>query len=382
MVLKIILLPALLLMSAVYPADAKAPDIVLKQKNTVVTVYVDGRNDRHIASAAGFIIDQDGIIVTNCGIIGKWITEPEASLSVEVEGRDRFSVDEVISSKCENNLALLKIKASGLATVKIARDFNARQGGDIVVIKGSRESDRAVYSGKIRSVGENGRYYQISLPMRQEDSGSPLFNLKGEAVGAAIVQKKRGKSLNFAVSLKEISKQLDRYVKPKKLVESSINRPKTDEAPERKTDDIQDYFSRGCTYDQSGMYKEALEAYRQALKINPDFVDTYINLGIDYYRLGRYADAIDVFNRAIQIKPDLISVYTKLGASYIVSGEYSLAISVLEKASGIEPGNPSIHFNLGIAYFLSGDTNAARKECAVLRDIDKTKADSLNDLMD
>ena len=379
--LKKIYLAALLLMFVVARVDAKVPDIVLNQRSAVVTVHVDDGNKKHIESGTGIIAEQDGVIVTNCGIIGKWIMESGATLSVETEGKGRFPVEEVISSKCENNLALLKIKTTDLPAVKIAREFKPRQGEYIYIIKGRLESETTVSSGTIRSVSEKSGSFQISVPVKQGDSGSPLFNAKGEVVGAVIVQTRRGKTLIFAVSMKEILKQLGRYKKPKNLIDSNISKAVTDKAPENKAGDIYEHFSRGCAYDQSGMYKEAIEAYQQSLKINPDFAETYVNLGIDYYRLGKYDDAINIFKQAIQIKPDIISVYIKLGATYIVNGEYSMAVDILKKAINMDPGNPAVHFNLGIAYFLSGDTIAAREECTVLRDIDKTKADSLIDLM-
>lgn len=380
MILKKICLAALLSMLAFAGVEAKAHDTVSKQRETVVAVYVNDRNDKRIDSGAGFIVDPDGVIVTTCRPIGKWVSESGATLSVEVEGKGRFPVDELISSRCENNLALLKIKAAGLQAAGIARNKPVR-GEAVAVFKGISNKEIALSYGKIRSVSERSGVFQVSLVVKQEDSGSPLFNAKGEVVGALIAQTQGGKNYNFAVSLNGISRQLDRYVKPKNLIERSISHPRTERGSEKKTDDIHEYYSRGCAYDQSNNYREAVEAYRQSLKINPDFVDAYINLGIDYYRLGKYDDAIDVFKQAIQIKPDVVSVYTKLGAAYMLKGEYSSAIDVLKKAVDIEARNASAHFNLGIAYFLSGDNIAAERECAVLKGLDKTKADSLIDLM-
>ena len=382
MSLKISCLSALLLALVISHADAKVPDIVLRHRNAVVTVYVDDRSEKHIDSGTGFIVDQDGIIVTDCRIIGKWIAEAGAALSVGIEGKGLFPVEEVLSSKCENNLALVKIKATDLPAVEVSGDFRPRQGEDIVIIKVRPEPETAASACTIRRASEKGRSFQISVQAKQEDSGSPLFNMKGAVIGAVIAQTQRGKRLNFAVPMKEIGKQLARYKKPKHLIESSMGCPGTDKVPERKADDIYEYFSRGCAYDQLSMYKDAIEVYRQSLKINPGFVETYVNLGIDYYRIGKYDAAIDIFKQAIQIKPELVSVYTKLGATHIIKGEYSNAVDILKKAIDIDPGNPSAHFNLGIAYFLSGDTAAARKECTLLQDIDKAKADSLIDLMD
>jgi Tfp pilus assembly protein PilF len=379
---KIGFLSALLLALVIPHADAKIPDIVVRQRSAVVTVYVDDRSGKHIDSGTGFIVDRHGIIVADCRVIGKWIAEAGAALSVAIKGKGLFPVEEVLSSKCENNLALLKIKATDLPTVEVSGDFRPRQGEDIVILKVRPEPDTAASACTIRSVSAKGGSFQISVQAKQEDSGSPLFNMKGVVIGAVIAQTERGKRLNFAVPMKEIGKQLARYKLSRNSIESDVRQPGTDKAPEIKTDDIYDYFSRGCAYDRLSMYRDAIEAYRESLKINPGFVETYVNLGLDYYRIGKYDDAVDIFKQALRIKPELVSVYTKLGATHIIKGEYSDAVDILKKAIDIDPGNSSAHFNLGVAYFLSGDTAAARKECTLLKDIDKGKADSLTDLVD
>ena len=383
--LKNILFSALLLLMAFSQAEGKVPDIFSQQRNAVVTIFVDDAKGRHIDSSAGFIVAPEGMIVTTCRPLGKWVSEAESTLSVEMEGKVVVPVDEVVSSRCQNNLALLRVKVGSLPAVRIARDFKPMRGGEVFVVKPPKERGTSVSSAKIRSVGDGKGSFQISSIASPEESGSPLFNTKGEAIGAVIAQKQRGKYVNFAVLVKGIAKQLDWYVNPKKMMENSISPPKAEkvpEKPERKAEELRDYYAKGCALDQSNMYRDAVEAYKQSLRTNPDFVDAYINLGVDYYRLGRYDDAIDVFRQAIRTKPDVVAAYTKLGATYIVKGEYPSAIDVLKKAVDIDSGNATAHFNLGIAYFLGGDETSAEGECTILKDLDKTKADSLIDLMD
>ena len=380
MLSKTIILSVFLLVAMLTLAEARVPDVVSEQRDAVVTVYVDDRHGTHIESGAGFIVDQQGIIVTGCRIIAKWLTSAGSALSVAIEGRGTFPVEEVISSKCENSLALIKIKADDLPAVKIARDLG-RGGEEIVLIKKRPGSEAAFFAGRTLAFKGNNKSFQISLRVSGEDNGSPLFNMNGEVVGVGIVQPRKGKNVVSAVSPRDILKQLGRYKKPRALIESGDVRSKTDKEPSEKTDGLQDYFSRGCAFDQTNMYKEAIEAYRQALRINPDLAEAYINLGVDYYRVGRYDDAINIFKQIIGKKPDLIAAYNKLGAAYIVNGQYSEAIETFKKAIEIAPDDASAHFNLGLAYFLNGDMISAHTECNTLRDIDKEKANSLIDLI-
>ena len=401
----------LLLILVVSRVDAKVPDIVLKQKNTVVTIYVDDKNGKRIASGSGFIVDQNGVIVTNCNIIVKWFEEVGNTLNAEIEGGVHFPIEDLISSKCENNLALFKIEATGLPAVKLAAYYKLMQGESIFVIGNQSGFETTISDGSIRSIRGKDKLIQISIPVTPERSGSPVFNIKGEAIGAVTFLPKKGKDLNFAVPLKGIAKQLDRYRKLKKQsvkidTPSLVYIPRTKPLTERKTMEIipppflakggrEDYqikkaekeadsanahFLRGCSYDELNMYKEAIKAYQQSVKIKPDFAEAYVNLGATYYKLGRYANAIDAYKRAIQIKPSS-SVYNKLGAIYIINSKYSIARDTFKKAIDIDPNNAVAHYNLGVAYFLNEETNAAFREYIILKDLDKERAKSLVDLI-
>ena len=402
----------LLLILVVSRVDAKVPDIVLKQKNTVVTIYVDDKNGKRIASGSGFIVDQNGVIATNCNIIVKWFEEVGNTLNAEIEGGVHFPIEDLISSKCENNLALFKIEATGLPAVKLAADYRLMQGENIFVIGSQSGLETTISDGSIRSIRGKDKLIQISIPVTPERSGSPVFNTKGEAIGAVTFLPKKGKDLNFAVPLKGIAKQLDRYRKLRKQsvkidTPSLVYIPRTKPLTERKTMEIipplpplakgvkEDYqikkaekdadsanahFLRGCSYDELNMYKEAIKAYQQSVKIKPDFAEAYVNLGATYYKLGRYANAIDAYKRAVQIKPSS-SVYNKLGAIYIINGKYSIARDTFKKATDIDPNNAVAHYNLGVAYFLNGETNAAFREYIILKDLDKERAKSLVDLI-
>ena len=386
----------LLLILVVSRVDAKVPDIVLKQKNTVVTIYVDDKNGKRIASGSGFIVDQNGVIATNCNIIVKWFEEVGNTLNAEIEGGVHFPIEDLISSKCENNLALFKIEATGLPAVKLAAYYKLMQGESIFVIGNQSGFETTISDGSIRSIRGKNKLIQISIPVTPERSGSPVFNIKGEAIGAVTFLPKKGKDINFAVPLKGIAKQLDRYRKLKKQsvkidTPSSIYTPSTKpltetmhykakKKAEKDTDSANAHFLRGCSYDELNMYKEAIKAYQQSVKIKPDFAEAYVNLGATYYKLGRYANAIDAYKRAIQIKPSS-SVYNKLGAIYIIKGKYSIARDTFKKATDIDPNDAVAHYNLGVAYFLNGETNAAFREYIILKDLDKERAKSLVDLI-
>jgi len=53
------------------------------------------------------------------------------------------------------------------------------------------------------------------------------------------------------------------------------------------------YFDLGAAYGDIGRYREEIEAYKQAIRIKPDYPGLYKNLGAAYLNLGLYQEAIE-----------------------------------------------------------------------------------------
>jgi len=63
------------------------------------------------------------------------------------------------------------------------------------------------------------------------------------------------------------------------------------------------------TYSKSGRTDETIAAYRQAIKIKPDYAYVWFNLGIAYGKTGRTDDAIAAYRQAIKISPNAAEVW-------------------------------------------------------------------------
>jgi tetratricopeptide (TPR) repeat protein len=57
-------------------------------------------------------------------------------------------------------------------------------------------------------------------------------------------------------------------------------------------------------YGELKKYQEAIDTYKEAIKIKPDFHEAYCNMGVAYDELKKYQKAIDAYKEAIKIKPD------------------------------------------------------------------------------
>src|SRR5262245_22403350 len=71
----------------------------------------------------------------------------------------------------------------------------------------------------------------------------------------------------------------------------------------------QDHYQRGTMLYDKGRYREAMEAFQQAINLKPDYALAYNGLGMSARNLGQYKEAIRALQKAIQFDPTLIVAY-------------------------------------------------------------------------
>ena len=141
------------------------------------------RGDRQIPRGlgSGFIISADGYLMTNHHVV-----EGSEQITVTLADKREFSA-KLIGSDQRTDVALLKIEASGLPSVRIG-DPNRLRVGEWVIAIGSPfglESTvtAGIVSAKARDTGEFLPFIQTDVAVNPGNSGGPLINLRGEVVG-------------------------------------------------------------------------------------------------------------------------------------------------------------------------------------------------------
>ena len=154
--------------------------------SNMATTNIYGQETKMASSGSGFIISEDGYVVSNYHV---------------VEGADRLSVitydgteypAKLVGYDQSNDVSLLKIEATGLDPVAIGSSDALIVGDQVVAIGnplGELTSTLTVgyISAKDRTINTDGTYninmMQTDAAINSGNSGGPLFNMKGEVIG-------------------------------------------------------------------------------------------------------------------------------------------------------------------------------------------------------
>jgi tetratricopeptide (TPR) repeat protein len=109
------------------------------------------------------------------------------------------------------------------------------------------------------------------------------------------------------------------------------------------------HFQRGYAFDQKGRYKEGEAAYREAIRLKPDFPLAHVNLGVALGSQGRHKEAEAACREAIRLKPDFPEAHSNLGIVLNDQGRHKEAEAAYHEALRLKPDLPEAHFNLGVA---------------------------------
>jgi tetratricopeptide (TPR) repeat protein len=360
--------------------DEQLPDIIKKIKPSVVTVLTYNAEGKLLNLGTGFFVSLAGDIITNRHVI---LNADRAEIRTS-QGKT-YPITGVVAEDIESDL----IRVSTDTPVKEIKPVQLsttlpKVGERIIVIGNPLGLEHTVSDGIVSSIREVpgfGNVIQITAPISQGSSGSPVLNMKGEVIGVATFQIIEGQNINFAISSENIIKL--KPGKPKTFTEWKNNITNAEDlfdwltsseglfytgllfflsndyhkalsyferVIEKNPSYADAYFYIGSCKSKLGNYTEAIEAYKQAIRIKPDYADAYCDLGVVYGELGRYTEAIEAYKQAIRVNPDFAEAYYNLGVVYGELGRYTEAIEAYKQAIRMKPDFADAYYNLGVVY--------------------------------
>ena len=169
------------------PAEVYASTVnsVVSINCSAVSTNIFGQKVQSASSGSGFVITQDGYIVTN-----QHVVSGASSVDVTLYNGDTYPAT-VVGGDSDYDVAVLKIEATGLQAVTLGKSANVNVGDTVMAIGNplgelTFSMSQGIVSCCDRAINVDGTPFnmiQVDASINPGNSGGPLMNLYGEVVG-------------------------------------------------------------------------------------------------------------------------------------------------------------------------------------------------------
>jgi protein O-mannosyl-transferase len=130
----------------------------------------------------------------------------------------------------------------------------------------------------------------------------------------------------------------------------------------------------GVELDRRGRADEALEHYRETLRLKPgdrngtrNYAAAVVSRGERLYRDGQLEAALASFRDGLAHRPDDARAHAYVGAILVAKGRYEEALAAYDAALAVDPGAGSIHADRAVVLHAVGRNDDAWKAIAAAR---------------
>lgn len=367
--LKRILLHCLALMlliaaAASAVAQETLPEIVRRVKPSVVAVITYDAKGNGLMSGSGFFI-RPGQVLTNLHVLrGAHRAEIRT-----LEGKGKvYPVVGMSGVDDDADLAVLSVNMPPERSRALELSSAMPEDGErIFVIGNPLRLEGSVSDGivsAVREVPNLGKIIQITAPISHGNSGSPLFNMRGQVIGVVTIKVVNGQNINLALAAARLAQ-----LRPGKLVTFN-DLAARNRAGQQAEAMAESWYRSGLDSLWLGNYENALGYFESAVNKNPQRVEAWIQVGYCKVKQGKNNEAITAYRRAIQLRPNSSEAYNKLGDAYYYAGRFNEAIEAYKQAVRLQPDMAEAYYNLSIAYIEIGNRAAAIAQSRMLEPLD------------
>lgn len=339
------------------------PDLVRRVKPSVVSVMTYDAKGEPLISGSGFFV-RDGEVVTNVHVL-------RGAHRVEIrtlEGKGRtYAVPGALAIDEEADLALLRVSLPDERSRALPMSTTLPEEGEPVFVIGNPlRLEGSVSNGivsAVREVPDLGRIIQTTAPVSHGNSGSPLFNMRGQVIGIVTVKVTNGQNINLALGVARVAAlERGQLISFDKV--AAKNRSNQPEAL------AEIWYRGGIDSMWLGNYANALNYFETAANRNPRRAETWIQIGYCKVKQGRNDEAIRAYQRALALRPNSADAHNKLGDAHFYAGRFNEAIAAYQQAARLKPKDSEAYYNLALAYLEIGDHESAMAQSRMLESID------------
>ena len=131
----------------------------------------------------------------------------------------------------------------------------------------------------------------------------------------------------------------------------------------------------GMTYTILGAFNDAEIQFKKAIELQPEYSQAYFNLGTFYRSLNKDTQALECYEKAAKLDPKSVDTYMNIGYVYAGEGQYEKAAHSFQQILSLDSHSADAYYNLGMAYFMFGQYLKSRESFIKAKEIFKQKGD-------
>lgn len=170
-------------------------------------------------AGSGFIVQQDGFIVTNRHVV-------HGASKIKITLADKRVFDgKLVGEDNFSDLAVVKIEATGLPTATLGTSSTLRPGDFVIAMGSPLGYDHTVTFGIISAVGRtvtdvngNINFIQTDAPINPGNSGGPLVNMDGGVVGVNTAMQANAQNIGFSIPIDIAKSVIDSLINHRKIL--------------------------------------------------------------------------------------------------------------------------------------------------------------------
>lgn len=136
------------------------------------------------------------------------------------------------------------------------------------------------------------RQEKMQLEQKNQEAEKRIGELEGE------LKRLRAERQPTSAPMETLIQHLN--TRPEDAQEQALHR--LTEILVKEPNNLKALFELGNAYERQGMYEQAIQEYRQALKLDPDFVDAIEHLAFLLEKLNRDNEASPLWERILSLK--------------------------------------------------------------------------------
>lgn len=362
---KLLLVLVFLTVARLAYAEVGLPELVRRVKPSVVAIATYDDKGQPLATGSGFFL-RHGQVLTNLHVVRNAYRAEIKTLDAKSRV---FPVAGVLSVDEDGDLAVLSVDIPDERSrpLEIA-PMLPEEGEKIFVVGNPLKLEGSVSDGivsAVREIPNLGKIIQVTAPVSHGNSGSPVFNMRGQVIGIVTIRVVNGENINLAIEAARIAKMPAR--KFTMLPELATKNTDTDKSEAT----AQTSYRNGLDSMWLGNYEGALAYFESAANKNPQRAEAWIQVGYCRAKQGKTEEAVRAYQQALQLRPESAEVYNRLGDAYFYASKFNEAIDAYKLATRLQPKAADAYYNLALTYREIGDYKSAEAQSKIVQGLDE-----------